>query len=101
MCKQHNISTIKRKILVPRYMRDFSCIGSECEDTCCVGWRVHVDKRTYKKYKKVQNRELEFLLDKRVKRIRSNSTFYAYAQIEMEKNRSCPFLSEKNYVISN
>ena len=42
-----------RKILVPDYISSFACIGSECEDTCCAGWQVPVDKVTYQKYRKV------------------------------------------------
>lgn len=90
MSQQQNV---KRTILVPQYMRSFSCIGSACEDTCCSGWRVEIDKRTYKKYKKSQNRELAPLLDKNIKRNRSNSTSHSFAHIDMEKNGSCPFLS--------
>jgi len=32
-----------------RYMTRFRCIGSECEDDCCHGWRVDIDPSTYKK----------------------------------------------------
>ncbi|MBB6632563.1 flagellin lysine-N-methylase [Cohnella thailandensis] len=44
--------------LMPDYMRDFKCIGSACEDTCCAGWRVSVDKDTFEKYKRVDHPEL-------------------------------------------
>jgi lysine-N-methylase len=39
------------KVLQPRHFDAFRCIGSACEDTCCVGWLVHVDKPTYEKYR--------------------------------------------------
>ena len=32
-----------------RYMTRFACIGSDCEDDCCHGWRVDIDPGTYKK----------------------------------------------------
>jgi lysine-N-methylase len=32
-----------------RYMDRFACIGPECEDNCCYGWRVEVDRRTREK----------------------------------------------------
>jgi lysine-N-methylase len=38
------------RLLQPRHFDTFHCIGSDCEDTCCVGWLVHVDKATYEKY---------------------------------------------------
>ena len=34
----------------PSYYETFRCVGSVCEDTCCSGWRVPVDKETYQKY---------------------------------------------------
>lgn len=37
--------------LMPRYVERFRCIGSSCEDTCCSGWPVHIDKKTYKAYR--------------------------------------------------
>ena len=47
----------KRRVLMPQYMAKFRCIGSECEDSCCVGWRVTVDEDTYKKYRRVKDPE--------------------------------------------
>ncbi len=35
--------------VVLRYMDRFRCIGPECEDDCCHGWRVDVDAVTHKK----------------------------------------------------
>lgn len=43
-----------RPILVPEYIEDFSCIGSACEDTCCAGWNITVEKKTYQAYRKVR-----------------------------------------------
>jgi len=37
--------------LTPRYVERFRCIGARCEDTCCAGWPVHIDKKTYKAYR--------------------------------------------------
>jgi lysine-N-methylase len=36
--------------LRPQYAKAFRCIGSECEDTCCHGFDVPIDKATYEKY---------------------------------------------------
>lgn len=35
--------------LTMRYMNRFSCIGPACEDTCCAGWRIDVDKAHYER----------------------------------------------------
>lgn len=39
--------------LTPRYVTRFACIGPACEDTCCVGWQVSLDKKTYKGYRAI------------------------------------------------
>jgi lysine-N-methylase len=38
------------KVRQPECFRHFRCIGAECEDTCCGGWRIPVDQETYEKY---------------------------------------------------
>ncbi|CRK80927.1 flagellin lysine-N-methylase [Neobacillus massiliamazoniensis] len=94
MSKQ--IQTInKRILLVPQYMRNFSCIGPDCEDSCCFGWRVTIDEATYKKYNRVHDAELSPLFSKKVNRVRSNSNPNNFAKIKMEQNGGCPFLSEE------
>jgi lysine-N-methylase len=40
-------------ILQPEYFKQFVCIGSECEDTCCSGWSISIDRQTKAKYRKV------------------------------------------------
>jgi len=46
----------KRIVLQPEYMKNFHCIGSDCEGNCCIGWRVDLDKKTYLKYKNKSTR---------------------------------------------
>ena len=43
------------KVLKPFYYDDFKCIGGECIDNCCGNnWRIDIDEKTYKKYKKLK-----------------------------------------------
>lgn len=80
--------------LMPQYVRQFSCIGSECEDTCCQGWRVNIDEETYKKYQRVRDLELKPLLKQGIGRVRSNANAQNYGKIKMNSKGKCPFLSE-------
>jgi lysine-N-methylase len=32
-----------------RYLTEFHCIGAECEDNCCTGWGIHVDKEHFER----------------------------------------------------
>ncbi|HBJ1646611.1 flagellar protein FliB [Clostridium botulinum] len=44
------------RIRVPDYYKDFKCIASECEDTCCAGWEIVIDDETYEVYKAVNDK---------------------------------------------
>lgn len=41
------------KYRMPAYYSDFSCIGAACEDTCCGGWQIEIDEKSYEEYRKV------------------------------------------------
>ncbi|MFP3467691.1 hypothetical protein, partial [Leifsonia sp. SIMBA_070] len=60
------------QMLVPDYMERFACIGSACEDTCCSGWTVTIDKPTYKQYRNTKDKELTKLFDEHIKRNKTN-----------------------------
>ena len=44
------------KTRVPDYFKEFKCIASKCEDTCCAGWEIVIDDETYDYYKSVQGK---------------------------------------------
>ena len=44
------------KIVVPDYYKNFKCIASECEDTCCAGWEIVIDDKTYEYYNSVSGK---------------------------------------------
>jgi len=44
------------KILQPYYYRDFKCIAGKCRDSCCIGWRVPIDKNSFIKYEQVKGK---------------------------------------------
>ena len=84
----------KRVFLTPQYVKHFQCISHACEDTCCYGWRVSIDEKTYKKYKKVSDKSFKPLIDKNVSRNRSNPSCEYYAKIKMDEKGYCPFFEE-------
>jgi lysine-N-methylase len=77
--------------LRPQYAKGFRCIGAECEDTCCHGWRVVVDKGTYEKYR--SNSDLRSLTDNHLVLITSSPTNSAHALIKLTPSFNCPFLA--------
>lgn len=84
-----------RTILTPEYMNEFQCIGSACEDTCCAGWQVDVDKRTFQKYRSTRHPDLKGVLKENVKRNRTSVSDGNYARITMDSSGSCTMLDEE------
>lgn len=58
---------LEMKIRVPSYFKDFTCIASECEDTCCAGWSVVIDEQSYNHYQNVEGEFGEKLRSRIVK----------------------------------
>lgn len=42
------------KYHIPYYYKNFVCLGGECPDTCCGGWRVGIDGGSLRRYRQVQ-----------------------------------------------
>lgn len=83
-----------REIILPEYMSQFQCIGSACEDTCCAGWRVTVDKNTFKKYRSIKQPEIKSFLKENVTRNRASSSDEFYAKLKMDDAENCMLLDE-------
>lgn len=39
---------------IPDYYKEFQCTADRCEDTCCAGWKIVVDEKSLRKYKRVR-----------------------------------------------
>lgn len=40
---------------IPDYYKEFQCIADKCEDTCCAGWQIVIDKKSLCKYKNLNS----------------------------------------------
>jgi lysine-N-methylase len=81
------------KRLQPRSYHAFRCIGAACEDTCCVGWAVNVDKLTYEAYQRCDHPELGPRLRELVTIVTADAHDDNHARIALS-GPACPFLSE-------
>ena len=72
---------------IPDYYKEFACIADKCEDTCCAGWQIVIDKETLKKYTKVKG-------DFR-KRLWTSVDWFQKS-FKQDKDKRCAFLNEKN-----
>lgn len=88
------MSSKNREIIIPEYMSEFQCIGSSCEDTCCAGWGVMVDKDTFRKYRSTKHPMMKKQLKENVTRNRSGGSDAAYAKIKMDSEGNCTLLDE-------
>ena len=89
------------------YAERFQCTGSACEDTCCQGWTVPLDRATFDRYQALPPSPLKVLIDRSVERVASDPTSPApanpaavtaggkptYARIRMNEANECPLLT--------
>lgn len=81
------------KVLKPFYYDDFKCIGGQCIDNCCSNnWRIDIDEKTYKKYRKMKG-QMGKKINNNISRNRSNPNYLQYGKINL-KNNKCSLLSE-------
>jgi lysine-N-methylase len=82
-------------LITPRYLQDFKCIGSRCADTCCAGWQVSIDKKTFKSYQRIKDGSLRKSLQNHIKPVRSADRSEGnFARIVMDKDGACPLLQD-------
>jgi lysine-N-methylase len=82
--------------LLPRYLTRFSCIGPECEDSCCSGWQVTLDKKTFNAYRQSKHAVLKERFANDIKRQRSNASDLNYGRIQLkEGSQDCPFIEDR------
>lgn len=82
-------------ILFPGYMKQFSCIGPACEDSCCKGWNVTIDKETYKKYRKINDNKWQQQFENSIKRNKDSSGGNDFGYIQLKEDASCPMLDQE------
>ncbi|MDB2705567.1 flagellin lysine-N-methylase [Pseudomonadota bacterium] len=75
------------------YYNKFECIGSDCEDSCCSGWTVAIDKKTYRKYKNISDLPFRKEVLSHIGHDRRTGMGGAH-KIKLREDKSCPFLNE-------
>lgn len=82
------------KILQPFYYDDFKCIGDKCPNTCCAGWGITIDKKSFFKYKKLKS-EFGKKVIKSIKRNKNNPSDSMYGNFILDEEKRCPLLNEE------
>lgn len=80
-----------------RYMTRFHCIGPACENNCCWGWRIIIDKANYEKMEAVtRHSETERVRFKKAFRLlkKGERNLSSWAEIKLRPDGLCPMLEE-------
>lgn len=74
-------------------MLDFSCLGDQCEDTCCQAWDIRFDKHHYSLLQTCveQDADQKQLFEKHV-RLLEEGDDKNYALVSLNDKGVCPFL---------
>lgn len=72
---------------IPDYYQQFRCTAGACEDTCCAGWQIVVDKKSLHKYRKNQSNYRKKL---------RKSIHWRKGTFRQDKEKRCAFLKEDN-----
>lgn len=76
-----------------KYVTEFSCIGDKCPDSCCHGWQVILDRKSYKKMEaRIPADELRDVV-----KLTESGDKYDYARITMSDDGSCPLLVDNGW----
>jgi lysine-N-methylase len=75
----------------PTYAAAFRCIGPACEDHCCGGWDIPLDKNTFEKYQGFSSEKLRGLVAQFVIVNCPPQPQELYGQIRQTSSDLCPF----------
>ncbi len=78
--------------LAPRHYAGFRCLGADCEDTCCDGWAISIDRATYDKYQQCPDSQWRQSFEQLITINTNRRTEHDYARIQLATS-TCPFLS--------
>ena len=75
----------EKLIFAPSYYADFKCACGDCTHSCCVAWEIGIDKKTYKKYKRLKGEV--------GKRIKESIDERAPMRFALREDGRCPHLN--------
>lgn len=85
------------QLIKATYTDNFRCIGSACEDTCCQGWMIPIERAANDKFRILPSGPLRSLIDANVvltPQSDGNAKSATFATFRMTASKACPLLSE-------
>lgn len=80
-----------QSILIASCLKDFQCVGSACELSCCIGWRIDVDDSTVKKYKNCRDESWRQNFLRNMNEPTQENSLYTF---KLKDDGSCAFLGD-------
>ncbi len=74
----------------PSYAAAFRCIGPDCEDDCCHGWTIPLDRQTYENYQLFPVEKLGSVVQQFVS-VTPDEAENLHARINLTPSGFCPF----------
>lgn len=76
-----------------RYFGQFRCIGGDCEEHCCSGWQIPIDRPAYLRYQTIPEADLrERLRGKMTLLPDGKRTESQYATLSADATGACPMM---------
>ena len=75
------------RYVIPDYYKEFYCTADQCEDTCCAGWQIVIDRKSLRKYGQVKGRFRKRMFA---------SVDFMQETFRQDKEKRCAFLNENN-----
>lgn len=75
------------RYVIPDYYKEFVCTADQCEDTCCAGWQIVIDRKSLRRYGKVQGA---------FRRKMFRSVDWLGGTFRQDKEKRCAFLNDRN-----
>lgn len=86
----------KNPVLTQKFITEFNCTGGLCEDDCCHGWRIPVEKKVFldlkKSYQDVSCKKST--LSSALKHDKESVNEWFYGLINIQPDQPCPFLNQ-------
>ena len=85
------------KFVQPEYVKKFQCLADNCEDTCCSGWTIYVDKNAHDKCKALTEPTVVEIINNALVLNTNNNSNENYSYIKFNEEGVCPLLTKEGF----
>lgn len=88
-------------VVQPEYIKEFTCIGGECPDSCCANWNIAFDEAACRRYENSPDAAIQSCYQNAVQRNteRAADGTVPYAFVQMTAAQRCPFLLQDGFCL--